>query len=118
MAQDIVRVYEAPEYQGIEPILVPCDGKRYKFEEWPHVHHSIMAYGGSNGGVSFCVPSIDPEITDDLATMGKYVRFKYFDLRGSGLRYVVRKYSYSEIERLTRWGSRDNLKELLEWPKI
>ena len=86
---------EAPLYEGIQPLLVPADGRRLKIDLYPECFETLFYGPGPpiqrwmDG--TFAIPKRSPDVTDDIHSDARLVREFFYDLRDGELHYKVRK---------------------------
>lgn len=70
---------DAPEYQGLTPILRPANGARYRRTDWP----KYFGYSGTKyfPDGTFTVPNKPPELIRDDARIATIRRTFFIDMR-------------------------------------
>jgi len=90
---------EKPEYQGLEPILLPADGRTLSRYDWPRCYEKI---GGAvwEDGVRFSLPIRGPETMRDPASFANIKRECFVNVRLGT--YFTQATKIDELDELLR----------------
>lgn len=93
----------APDYEGLTPILVPCDGRKLPKDDYPTCFEELWRNGKalvSWDRGTFKIPSKSIETIKDDKSYATIVRTTLIDLRTGLLHWKAEKIDYLDYFKL------------------